>query len=88
LKGIQRATTVGRRPGPRSARRPATVDSLRRRVPLLKEYRYYKRPERIKDAVGRASLRSDIGKPMITLHGTLDTLLPIRRYANLYREMV
>ena len=38
--------------------------------------------------MGRASLRSDIGKPRITLHGTLDVLPPIRRYANIYREMV
>src|SRR5215210_1911643 len=52
------------------------------------EYRYYKRPERVKDAVQRVSLTGDIGKPMLTLHGTLDTLLPIRRYADVYREMV
>ena len=52
------------------------------------EYRYYKRPERVKDAVQKVSLTGDIGWPMITLHGTLDTLLPIKRYANVYREMI
>jgi hypothetical protein len=52
------------------------------------EYRYEKRPENVKDRVGKVSLTGKIGKPMITLHGTLDTLLPIRRYANVYREMI
>ena len=42
------------------------------------DYDYAARPERrAQDACARASLTGRIGKPLITLHGTLDTLLPI-----------
>ena len=52
------------------------------------EYRYKKRPERVKDAVGRVSLTGKIGKPMITLHGTYDALLPIDTDSNPYSRLV
>jgi hypothetical protein len=52
------------------------------------EYRYKQRPERVKDAVRKVSLTGDIGKPMLTLHGTLDALLPIRTDSDVYRELV
>ena len=51
-------------------------------------YRYKKRPETVKDRVGRVSLTGDIGVPMLTLHGTLDSLLPIRRHSNPYRQLI
>lgn len=39
-------------------------------------------------AVGRVSLTGRIGKPMITLHGTLDTLLPIATDSDVYARMI
>ena len=33
-------------------------------------------------------LTGKIGKPLITLHGTLDTLLPIKTDSNVYRKLV
>ena len=52
------------------------------------EYRYKKRPDRVKEAVERVSLNGEIGKPMLTLSGTLDTLLPIRRHSDPYRQLI
>ena len=52
------------------------------------DYHYADRPESVHDAVGRVSNTGDIGKPMITLHGTLDALLPIRTDSDVYRDMV
>src|SRR5215211_2642770 len=51
-------------------------------------YRYKRRPENVKDRVGRVSLTGDIGKRMITLHGMLDSLLPIRLHSNVYRRLI
>jgi pimeloyl-ACP methyl ester carboxylesterase len=51
-------------------------------------YRYQRRPENVKDRVGRVSLTGEIGVPMLTLHGTLDSLLPIRRHSDPYRELI
>ena len=51
-------------------------------------YRYEDRPQSVKDAVGEVSLTGEIGKPMLTLHGTLDTLLPIRTDSNVYRRLI
>ncbi len=52
------------------------------------DYRYFKRPERVRDAVRKVQLTGRIGKPMITLHGTLDTLLPIRTDSNVYGRLI
>ncbi|MPY79768.1 MAG: tannase/feruloyl esterase family alpha/beta hydrolase [Actinophytocola sp.] len=52
------------------------------------DYDYASRPESVHDAVDRVSNTGDIGKPMITLHGTLDALLPIRTDSDVYRDMV
>ena len=41
------------------------------------DYDYASRPPAVQDAVAKVSLTGRIGKPMITLHGTLDALLPI-----------
>lgn len=42
----------------------------------------------MKQAVSRVSLTGRIGKPLITLQGTLDTLLPISRSGDVYASMV
>lgn len=70
--------------------------SLRAGVPFCQpgtpncdaDYDYASRPESVHDAVGRVSNTGDIGKPMITLHGTLDSLLPIRTDSDVYQNMV
>ena len=45
-------------------------------------------PPRSGTAVGRVSLTGRIGKPMLTLHGTLDTLLPITHRLRRLRRMI
>ncbi len=52
------------------------------------DYVYEDRPPEVKEAVGRVSNTGDIGKPMLTLHGTLDALLPIKTDSNVYRELI
>jgi hypothetical protein len=43
---------------------------------------------KIKNGVNKASLTGDIGKCLITLHGTLDALLPITKTSDKYAELV
>ncbi len=52
------------------------------------DYDYASRPQAVKDAVGRVSLTGRIGKPMLTLHGTLDALLPIRTDSDVYARLI
>jgi hypothetical protein len=42
----------------------------------------------VHDALARVSLTGRIGKPMLTLHGTLDSLLPIRTDSDVYDGMI
>jgi Tannase and feruloyl esterase/3HB-oligomer hydrolase (3HBOH) len=42
----------------------------------------------VKSAVKNVSLTGNIGKPLITLHGTLDTLLPITHSSDKYAELI
>lgn len=51
-------------------------------------YDYAARPDSVHAAVERISLTGRIGKPLITLHGTLDTLLPISQSGDAYAELV
>lgn len=44
--------------------------------------------QNIRDAVKRVSLTGDIKKPLITLHGTLDALLPITKTSDKYAQLV
>jgi hypothetical protein len=44
--------------------------------------------QKIKGAVKRVSLTGDIKKRLITLHGTLDALFPIKKSADKYAELV
>lgn len=48
------------------------------------DYRYYTRPKSVHQAVKRNSLDGRIGKPMISVHGTLDSLLPIKIHGDAY----
>lgn len=52
------------------------------------DYDYASRPPAVKHAVSRVSLTGRIGKPLITLQGTLDTLLPISQSGDVYASMV
>ena len=52
------------------------------------DYDYAARPARVHRAVERISLTGKIGKPLITVQGTLDVLLPISRDADVYARMV
>ena len=52
------------------------------------DYDYASRPQAVKDAIARVSLTGNIGKPTITLHGTLDTLLPIATDSDIYAAMI
>jgi len=52
------------------------------------DYRYYQRPQRVRDAMRSVQLTGNIRKPMITIHGTLDTLLPIRTDSNPYDALI
>ncbi|MBE8519698.1 tannase/feruloyl esterase family alpha/beta hydrolase [Amycolatopsis sp. H6(2020)] len=52
------------------------------------DYAYVSRPPSVARAVERVSLTGRIGKPLLTLHGTLDTLLPITRDSDVYDRMI
>jgi 3HB-oligomer hydrolase 3HBOH len=52
------------------------------------DYAYSSRPASVARAVERISLTGRIGKPLLTLHGTLDTLLPITRDSDVYERMI
>ncbi len=52
------------------------------------DYDYSSRPKAVKDAVRSVSLTGKIGKPMITIHGTLDTLLPTATDSDVYEKLI
>ncbi|MEV6618634.1 3-hydroxybutyrate oligomer hydrolase family protein [Streptomyces sp. NPDC051051] len=52
------------------------------------DYDYPARPADVRAAVDRVALTGRIGKPLITVHGTLDVLLPIARDSDVYARMV
>ncbi|GAA2070057.1 hypothetical protein GCM10009801_20480 [Streptomyces albiaxialis] len=52
------------------------------------DYAHGSRPARVRRAVEKVALTGRIGKPLITLHGTLDVLLPIRQDSDVYAGMV
>ncbi|MFI6039481.1 tannase/feruloyl esterase family alpha/beta hydrolase [Streptomyces sp. NPDC051315] len=52
------------------------------------DYDYPTRPTAVHEAVERVSLTGRIGRPLITIHGTLDVLLPISRDSDVYARMV
>ncbi|MEU9886396.1 tannase/feruloyl esterase family alpha/beta hydrolase [Sphaerisporangium sp. NPDC051011] len=52
------------------------------------DYDYASRPKAVREAVKRVSLTGRIGRPLITLHGTLDTLLPIGQDSDVYDRLI
>ena len=52
------------------------------------DYDYASRPASVKAAVAKVALTGRIGKPLITLQGTLDTLLPISQSGDTYAAMI
>ncbi|MEV5174051.1 tannase/feruloyl esterase family alpha/beta hydrolase [Streptomyces flaveolus] len=52
------------------------------------DYAYPDRPSAVHRAVDRIALTGRIGKPLITLQGTLDVLLPISQDSDVYARMV
>jgi predicted esterase len=52
------------------------------------DYDYASRPEAVKQAVERVELTGKIGKPMLTLHGTVDTLLPRETDSDVYTGLI
>jgi hypothetical protein len=52
------------------------------------DYDYTTRPDEVRRAVKKIALTGRIGKPLITLHGTLDVLLPITQDSDVYTRMV
>ncbi len=52
------------------------------------DYVYADRPQAVRDAVRSIQLTGRIGKPMITLHGTLDTLLPPKTDSDVYTRLI
>src|SRR3954447_6649671 len=52
------------------------------------DYDYAKRPKAVHDAVAKVSLTGDIKRPLLTLHGTLDALLPIATDSDVYTRMI
>ncbi|WP_406864861.1 tannase/feruloyl esterase family alpha/beta hydrolase [Streptomyces sp. HUAS MG47] len=51
-------------------------------------YDYAARPASVHRAVSRIALTGRIGRPLITLHGDLDTLLPISTDSDVYARMI
>jgi hypothetical protein len=51
------------------------------------DYDYASRPA-AQQAVRRIALTGKIGRPLVTLHGTLDSLLPISQDSDVYAEMI
>ncbi|MFA1543991.1 tannase/feruloyl esterase family alpha/beta hydrolase [Actinomadura monticuli] len=52
------------------------------------DYNYADRPEEVHRAVARVSLTGEIRKPLITLQGTYDSLLPISTDSDVYAKLV
>ncbi|MFI6088282.1 3-hydroxybutyrate oligomer hydrolase family protein [Streptomyces sp. NPDC051218] len=52
------------------------------------DYAYATRPREVRDAVRKIALTGRIGKPLITVHGTLDVQLPISKDSDVYARMV
>ncbi|GAA0997630.1 tannase/feruloyl esterase family alpha/beta hydrolase [Acrocarpospora macrocephala] len=52
------------------------------------DYDYASRPAAVRQAVARVALTGKIKRPLITIHGTLDTLLPIGADSDVYAKMI
>lgn len=52
------------------------------------DYDYAERPESVKEAVRSVELTGRIGRPLVTIHGDLDALLPIGTDSDVYDRLV
>ncbi|HET6651743.1 MAG TPA: tannase/feruloyl esterase family alpha/beta hydrolase [Nocardioides sp.] len=52
------------------------------------DYAYDARPDAVKDAVRSVELTGRIGRKLLTVHGTLDTLLPPATSSDVYADLV
>ncbi|MFE0519727.1 tannase/feruloyl esterase family alpha/beta hydrolase [Streptomyces sp. NPDC058954] len=72
-------------PGPSAG---STADQILAPCASDATYDYAARPAAVHRAVARVSLTGRIGKPLITLHGDLDALLPKAADSDVYARMV
>ncbi|TDD72817.1 tannase/feruloyl esterase family alpha/beta hydrolase [Actinomadura rubrisoli] len=52
------------------------------------DYDYGSRPREVREAVRRVSLTGRIGRPLISIQGTLDVLTPISESGDIYAKMI
>jgi hypothetical protein len=52
------------------------------------DYAARRQPLHLSPRIGKISTDGNIGKPLITVHGTMDALLPIQRHARPFRNSV
>ncbi len=52
------------------------------------DYDYFSRPPEVRDAVAKVELTGRIRRPMLSLHGELDTLLPIANDGDVYAQLI
>jgi len=52
------------------------------------DYDYASRPQAVKDAIRSVELTGRIRKPLITVHGTMDTLLPLGTDSDVYDRLI
>jgi hypothetical protein len=74
--------------GATEAGTPFCVPGVPDGPPCDADYDYASRPDEVHRAVAKTGLTGRIGKPLITLHGTRDTLLPISKDSDVYARMV
>ncbi|MGC0408172.1 dienelactone hydrolase [Streptomyces sp. SAI-195] len=72
-------------PGPGAGSSPAEILAP---CPSDATYDYATRPDSVHRAVARVALTGRIGKPLITLHGDLDALLPQAADSDVYARMI
>ncbi|MGW5173628.1 tannase/feruloyl esterase family alpha/beta hydrolase [Streptomyces sp. NPDC004082] len=66
----------------------STVEQILAPCPSDATYDYASRPASVHRAVARVALTGRIGRPLITLHGDLDALLPKTADSDVYARMV
>ncbi|UXY23335.1 tannase/feruloyl esterase family alpha/beta hydrolase [Streptomyces cynarae] len=66
----------------------STAEQILAPCPSDAAYDYAARPSSVHRAVARVALTGHIGKPLITLHGDLDALLPESTDSDVYARMV
>ncbi|MFF9801663.1 tannase/feruloyl esterase family alpha/beta hydrolase [Streptomyces rochei] len=72
-------------PGPTAG---STVEEILAPCPSDAAYDYTRRPASVHRAVARVALTGRIGKPLITLHGDMDALLPKAADSDVYTRMI